>query len=100
MTPEQIATIQRLTEIFMPHASDRPSALVDRKGRFAHYTSAEAALQIIRTKTMWMRNTNCMADYSEVGHGFALLNRYFQSEQKRKPFIDEFDKISPNMGQQ
>lgn len=27
----------------------------------------EAALSIIRSKGMWMRNTKCLADYREVG---------------------------------
>ena len=41
-----------------------------------HYTSAENGLKIINTRTMWMRNTNCMTDYSEVQHGFDTLNRF------------------------
>ena len=62
-------------------------------GRFVHYTSAEAALKIISQKRLWMRSVACMTDYREVQHGFAILQRYFLDENKRKNFtkaIDEF----------
>jgi hypothetical protein len=63
------ATAEQLMGIFMPYASQRRQELVARKGRFVHYTSAESALKIIRTKELWMRNTNCMSDFREVQHG-------------------------------
>jgi hypothetical protein len=68
---EQHELAQRLATIFMPEASRQLLAFYQRvpgqtHGRVVHYTTAEAALNIIRTKRMWMRNTNCMADYREV----------------------------------
>lgn len=48
--------------------------------RFVHYTSAEAALSIIRTKRVWMRNALAMVDYREVGHGLDLLKAIFNKE--------------------
>jgi hypothetical protein len=64
-------------------------------GRFVHYTTAEAALSIIRTKRIWLRNTNCMSDYREVQHGFDIFNRYFLDGAKRKAFVDAFDSCVP-----
>jgi hypothetical protein len=64
-------------------------------GRFVHYTTAEAALSIIRTKRIWLPNTNCMSDYREVQHGFDIFNRYFLDGAKRKTFVDAFDSCVP-----
>lgn len=36
---------------------------------FSHYTSAFAALEIIKTRRMWMRNSISMNDYSEIIYG-------------------------------
>ena len=59
--------------------------------RFVHYTSAEAALNIIRTKRLWMRNAVCMADYREVQHGFDIFNRFFLAHAKLNGFIAALD---------
>ena len=65
LTPEQMETLLRLEAIFMPHATKRRNVLYGNGtrdyARFVHYTSAEAALSIIRTKRVWMRNTTCMS---------------------------------------
>jgi hypothetical protein len=45
----------------------------ERKGRFVHYTSAEAAHSIISSASIWMRNAACMNDFSEIQYGFKLL---------------------------
>jgi hypothetical protein len=73
ISPEELEIAKKLSGIFMPYASQRREKFVDAGGRFAHYTSAAAALSIIKSKSIWMRNTTCMADYSEVQHGIAKL---------------------------
>jgi len=80
---EQFALAIRLERIFMPHArSQREKFYAGPDGepqpvkRFVHYTTAEAALSIIKSKRVLMRNTTCMADYREVQHGFDILNRF------------------------
>ncbi len=70
----------------------------DGQLRFVHYTSAEAALNIIRTKQLWMRNTTCMSDYSEVQHGFDILNKFFADNAKRSAFVAALDTCSPDGG--
>src|SRR5260221_4967363 len=55
--------------------------------RFVHYTSAEAAIEFIQSKRIWMRNTMCMADYSEVLHGFALMNSFFLNPDNNTSFV-------------
>ena len=55
------------------HARKQRDDLYAKSKRFVHYTSADNALKIIRTKRLWMRNTTCMADYREVEHGYQIF---------------------------
>lgn len=66
-------------------------------GRLVHYTTAEAALNIIRTKRFWMRNTNCMSDYSEVQHGLDIFNRFFSDPTKHESFTVALDDCMPGV---
>lgn len=108
MTPEEHQLWIRLEGIFTPHARAKRDAFyhsdnkdnLPRAQRFVHYTSAEAALNIIKTKRMWMRNTTCMSDYLEVQHGFALLNKFFSDESKKNEFMAALDACSPNSGKE
>ena len=63
--------------------------------RFVHYTSAEAALGIIKSKRIWMRNTTCMADYREVQHGFEILRKFFSEKPKTDAFVAALDVCVP-----
>ena len=103
-TPEEVQKITdesvRIMQITMPYALKQMQAVYQRTpgqthARFVHYTTAEAALSIIRTKRFWLRNTNCMSDYREVQHGFDIFNRYFLDTAKRKAFVDAFDACTP-----
>jgi len=76
LTEEQIQLALRLESIFMPHARRQRKETYTRQTgeansrkpiRFAHYTSAEAALKIIKSKRILMRNATCMADYRSYG---------------------------------
>lgn len=94
MTPEMLERVIRLERIFMPFAQrQRREAYVRQSGaeptvgtklRFAHYTSAAAAMSIIREKRLWMRNTKCMSDYSEVQHGLAMLQEVFSEKNPER----------------
>ena len=87
-----------LETIFLPSSSKRrrefyrnPQEGENPSARFVHYTSADAALNIIKTKRIWMRNTTCMSDYREVKHGFDLLNVYLTKDGKEKAFVDALE---------
>ena len=70
----------RLARIFKPWAMSEIDRLYPAQGGFAkfvHYTSAVAALQIIKHKRLWLRSTTCMSDYREVRHGYELLREVF-----------------------
>lgn len=99
ITPQMLELAASLSKIFMPYAEkqrlDFFKKTPDQKSaQLVHYTTAEAALNIIRTKRFWMRNTNCMADYREVQHGFSIFKNFFDDDTKRKKFTDALDTCS------
>ena len=104
LTEEQ-KHLLRLERIFMPYAARQRLEAYERQKltlaspsglRFAHYTSAEAAIEILRSKRIWMRNTTCMADYREVLHGFDMLRSWFDRERTQK-FTDTLDQAVPGV---
>lgn len=97
-TLEQIQLWRRLEGVFMPYATKQRHRFYEESGgspRFAHYTSAEAALKIIASKRIWMRNAMCMSDYREVQHGFDILAKYFSDKSKEAAFIEALDACTP-----
>lgn len=100
MTPQEFEHRIRLEGIFMPHTRIRRDEFYAGRdhARFVHYTSAEAALNVVTTKRMWLRNTTCMADYREVQHGFDMLNGFFADTSLRAQFVTALDECFPNVG--
>jgi hypothetical protein len=99
-TATQLEIAQKLLEILTPYAAQTRADMVQRAGRFVHYTSAENGLKIIDTKTVWMRNTNCMIDYREIQHGLDTLRRFFADNPKRDEFLRALDACGDGVGQQ
>jgi hypothetical protein len=83
LTADQLEKIAKLSAIFLPYATSCRERAIKNGGRFAHYTSADAALKIISSKSIWMRNATCMSDFREVQHGFQLLRRYLERNQAK-----------------
>ena len=102
VTPEIREQGIRLANIIMPRFMKQTRELFQRTpgqthGRLVHYTTAEAALNIIRTKRFWMRNTNCMSDFSEVQHGFDILNSFFSNKATKESFTEALDDCVPGV---
>jgi hypothetical protein len=102
VTPEVWEQGIRLANIMMPRFMKQTRELFQREpgqthGRLIHYTTAEAALNIIKTKRFWMRNTNCMSDFSEVQHGHDILNSFFSDPTKRTSFTEALDDCIPGV---
>lgn len=98
VTPEQYEFARKIESIFMPYAAQRRAEIVGRNGRFVHYTSAAAGLEIIKTKRVWMRSSQCMSDFREVQHGFDILNRFFTNAANSKLFQDVLDGCATGPG--
>jgi DUF2971 family protein len=101
-TPEQVEFEQRMDAIFAPlYTRLRQNFLntqTDRTClRFVHYTSADSALKIIRTKRFWMRNVTAMSDHSEVRHGHALIRTALEKPANSKAFTEAFDAYAPGV---
>ena len=102
LTPDQIQRSTKLEGIFLPHARKQRDDLYagyadEDSPRFVHYTSARNALSIIQTKRLWMRNTNCMADFREVQHGFDILAKFFSDKPKLDGFTSAVDQCAPGI---
>ena len=104
MEQRQLGSGRRLEGIFMPKARQQRDALYRNTScsfaRFVHYTYAEAALKIIISKRLWMRNTICMADYREVSHGYDILFRFFSDKKNRGLFVQSLDECAPGSAQE
>lgn len=74
-----------LTEaLFFPYAIKRRKRVIDENIQFVHYTSAEAGIAIIKSKSIRLRNSSVMNDFSEVQHGIECLKSAYYGEEGRR----------------
>lgn len=99
--PPEIQLGIQLERIFMPQAwkqrLEYHGEVPGVGARFVHYTSADNALNIIRTKRLWLRNTLCMSDFREVQHGFEILQRFFGVPEKKEAFKAALEPSAPGV---
>jgi hypothetical protein len=98
LTQEQID----INRIFSPHAFEKQVHVSEHKSRFVQYTTAEAAMNILRSKEVWMRKSNIMNDFMETEHGLNCLSAAYTSEggAKLKATLDrEFPDFSADLEQ-
>lgn len=86
------AEYERIASLFFPdHLEARQRA--ERDGmRFAHYTSAAVAVNILRKKSVWMRNALTMNDFSEIQHGKNCVFPAYKDidcQDTLKPFLNK-----------
>jgi hypothetical protein len=98
LTDANLAIGIELERIFMPLAYTKREKVRQEGGRFVHYTSAENAVNIIRSKSIWMRNVRCMNDYTEASHGHEQLCRIFRNLELKESFISALSPFGENMG--
>ena len=95
------ANLPKATRIFHPYAVKQIEEFSSRGYvRFVYYTSAETAFRILDTKRIWMRNVTCMSDYSEVQHGFNILNGILSKPENRRAFNEALDCCAPGCGEE
>ncbi len=87
---------RKLFQILRPDAAARALNFLDKEKRFVHYTSAENALSILKTKKVWMRNALCMNDFSEVEHGSELVLDFFREKKNLSALKDALHLCHPN----
>ena len=90
------ADIIKMCQIFFPYATAKRQEAMLGNQRFVHYTSAEAAISIIKDKKVWMRNATCMNDYSEVHYGVNCICHAYHSPVGTA-FKQKLDEMFPNI---
>ncbi len=88
LTPEQTESI--LNDTFFTWGKER-EAEIAAGIKFAHYTSAQVASDIIRARDedrcLWLRNAMLMNDFSEIEYGQQLLRLTLTNNQLRDRLI-------------
>jgi len=90
-------THAKALSIFYPEILRKADALDENNVQFVQYTSADAAMSIIKNKEIWLRNTQCMNDYREIDHGIDCLITAFKNESDGKLFQDTLENIFPGI---
>ena len=67
--------------IFFPIIYDETQCITDTGVRFAYYTTAETAANILQNREIWMRSTVLMNDYSEIQYGLSKITDAFSSKE-------------------
>ena len=96
-------THQPLLDVLFQHSDARLAQVRERGIKFAHYTSAENALNIIAGRSMWLRNATVMNDHSEIAHGTAILTGILEGDLGKRliSVLDEVhDGLSNNVRSQ
>ena len=94
-----IAENEAIFKIFMPLAFERQQQFLGTGGRLVHYTSADAAINMIKSEEIWMRNAQCMNDFTEVQHGYDYLRCFFSNVQSKKAFNDALNGCAEGVAQ-
>lgn len=89
--------VQALRYVFTPTMLDHVEQLKQGTVRWAHYTNASTARQIILNKQFWLRNVRCMNDYSEVLHGRNCLSSAWRCESTSKFFKETLEGLHPGI---
>ena len=98
--PMSRADFDRLNDALFPYLRRKQRRVLKRSLRFVHYTTAAAAESIISGRSVWMRSTTCMNDFSEVEHGMACFDKAWDGKSGRalRGALDSvFPKISEDM---
>lgn len=83
---------QHLQLLFLPNEAAGRVASIAANSRFVHYSSAESAMNILRSKQMWMRNSLYMNDFMEIRHGRECVRQFIISDVGRS-FMNSMDAI-------
>lgn len=73
-------TLRKLLAILYQNNNRRIAELTESGRKFAHYTTAENALNILSGRSLWLRNAAVMNDHSEIEHGRNILDRLLDIE--------------------
>jgi hypothetical protein len=87
---------ERIDAALFPYMVQQRDRVRASGGHFVHYTSGDGAEGILKSRSVWLRSTTCMNDYSEVRHGYECLRRAWQGDSGRA-LRDALDKCHPGI---
>jgi hypothetical protein len=87
----------RANGILLPHSTKRQQEFKNQGIRFVHYTTAEAAMSILKTKQIWMRNPSFMNDLTDVVYGRQRLIDAYNNSEKGKELRIVLNEIFENV---
>jgi hypothetical protein len=101
MSDDVQTAAQLLFGLLSPDMFGATERLQSGQTMLVHYTSAENALNIIRSEQFWLRNVRCMNDYSEVQHGIGLLIKVFSDNEyaRRNRLFVALDQVAAGAAQ-
>ena len=69
-----------MEKIFCPTRIENAQNFMKDGSKFAYYTNASTAVEIIRNQEIWLRNALIMNDYSEISYGLKLFRNGLESQ--------------------
>ncbi len=88
---------RKALSIFYPRILESAERVEKENLRLVQYTSADAAMSILRNKEVWLRNVQCMNDYREVDHGIDCLVAAFKNEKEGANFKAVMEGLLPGI---
>ena len=89
--------IASFTELAFAHTTLRLKEVSDKKLKLAHYTTAESAALIIKNKSLWLRNSNLMNDFSEISHGTSCFQAVLEGAEAWKRLANAVSAVYPGL---
>jgi len=91
------AQSEQIAKIFMPRARRQRDELIRKNHRLVHYTSAAAAVSILKTREVWLRSVATLNDYSEVRHGLDCLRSVYKETNSGAAFKAAIKGVFPDI---
>ncbi len=82
-------------DIFFPDLRRTAKQYLAARKMLSHYTTADAAMKILDSKSLWFRNAKFMNDFSEIRYGLDLLKEVMKKPIGAK-LRSAIDSIYPN----
>src|ERR1700683_546433 len=93
VTTSTLSEQERFARILFPYALEQHSRVTSKGTRFVHYTNAEVAMKILRSKEVWMRKSSCMNDFLEIQYGLQTLSTVYHNTSAGKEFQSALNQI-------
>ena len=91
-SPFTAEQLEKFNKIFFPRLVSARNHIISEKINFVHYTGANAALNMLKNREVWLRNSTTMNDFTEIEHGLRCLKQMWNDQTGNK-FVSALDSI-------